>query len=54
MGKDPGSVPMDDPLALFLTWTTYGSWLPRSPWAPSCCPHNSFFNSYFEGFCCPA
>jgi len=28
MGKDPGSVPMDDPLAFFLTWTTYGSWLP--------------------------
>lgn len=28
MGADPGSIPMDDPLALFLTWTTYGSWLP--------------------------
>ena len=28
MGKDPGSIPMDDPLALFLTWTTYGLWLP--------------------------
>jgi hypothetical protein len=28
MGKDPGSIPMDDPLALFLTWTTYGQWLP--------------------------
>ena len=27
MGKDPGSIPMDDPLALFLTWTTSGSWL---------------------------
>ncbi len=24
---DPGSIPMDDPLAFFLTWTTYGSWL---------------------------
>ena len=28
MGNDPDSVGMDDPLALFLTWTTYGSWLP--------------------------
>ncbi|MDA1049536.1 MAG: hypothetical protein O3C40_03530 [Planctomycetota bacterium] len=28
MGKDPGSIPLDDSLALFLTWTTYGSWLP--------------------------
>jgi hypothetical protein len=28
MGKDPGSIPLDDPLALLLTWTTYGSWLP--------------------------
>lgn len=28
MGKDPGSTPMDDPLALFLTWTTCGAWLP--------------------------
>ena len=27
MGKDPGSIPMGDPLALFLTWTAYGSWL---------------------------
>ncbi len=27
MGKDPGSVPLDT-LAWFLTWTTYGSWLP--------------------------
>ena len=26
--NDPGSVPMGDPLAFFLTWTTYGSWLP--------------------------
>ena len=28
MGNDPGSIPLDDPLALFLAWTTYGSWLP--------------------------
>ena len=28
MGKDPDSITMDDPLALLLTWTTYGSWLP--------------------------
>ena len=27
MGNDPGSIAMNDPLALFLTWTTYGSWL---------------------------
>ena len=27
MAKDPGRIPMDDPLAYFLTWTTYGSWL---------------------------
>jgi len=25
---DVGSVPMSDPLAYFLTWTTYGTWLP--------------------------
>lgn len=25
MEKDPGNIPMDDPLALFLTWTTNGS-----------------------------
>jgi REP element-mobilizing transposase RayT len=25
---DPGFVPMSDPLAYFLTWTTYGTWLP--------------------------
>jgi hypothetical protein len=40
MGKDPGSIPMDDPLALFLTWTTSGSWLPGDErgWAekPGC------------------
>jgi len=28
MMMDPGSIPMDDPLAFFLTWTKYGSWLP--------------------------
>jgi REP element-mobilizing transposase RayT len=28
MSADSGSVPMVDPLAYFLTWTTYGSWLP--------------------------
>lgn len=28
MGKDPGSMPLDDPLALFLTCTTHASWLP--------------------------
>ena len=28
MRKDVGSVPMSEPLAYFLTWTTYGSWLP--------------------------
>ena len=28
MPKEVGSVPMHDPLAFFLTWTTYGSWLP--------------------------
>lgn len=25
---DAGSTPMRDPLAYFLTWTTYGTWLP--------------------------
>jgi len=25
---DVGSTPMPDPLAYFLTWTTYGTWLP--------------------------
>src|SRR5262245_9357662 len=24
----PGSIPMSDPLAYYLTWTTYGTWLP--------------------------
>ena len=28
MTRDVGSVPMADPLACFLTWPTYGSWLP--------------------------
>ena len=28
MKSDPGSTPMRDLLAFFLTWTTYGSWLP--------------------------
>src|SRR5271166_3497530 len=28
MSRDAGRVPQDDPLAFFLTWTTYGSWLP--------------------------
>ncbi len=26
--KRPNEPPMPDPLAYFLTWTTYGSWLP--------------------------
>jgi hypothetical protein len=28
MTKEAGQIPMDEPLAYFLTWTTYGSWLP--------------------------
>ncbi len=28
MTKDVGQIPMEDPLAYFVTWTTYGSWLP--------------------------
>lgn len=28
MRHEPGSVIRPDPLAFFLTWTTYGSWLP--------------------------
>ena len=28
MRCDPGSTHRPDPLAYFLTWTTYGSWLP--------------------------
>ena len=26
--RDAGSIPRSDPLAFFLTWTAYGSWLP--------------------------
>jgi hypothetical protein len=26
--KDAGRIPMEEPLAYFLTWTTYGTWLP--------------------------
>ncbi len=25
---DPGTIPMSEPLAYLLTWTTYGTWLP--------------------------
>jgi hypothetical protein len=25
---EAGTIPFDDPLAYFLTWTTYGTWLP--------------------------
>jgi REP element-mobilizing transposase RayT len=28
MPLEPGQVPMKEPLAYFLTWTTYGTWLP--------------------------
>src|SRR5947209_7213011 len=28
MPNEPGSIPMQDPLAYFLTWTSYGTWLP--------------------------
>ncbi len=28
MSRDAGRVPQDEPLAYFLTWTTYGTWLP--------------------------
>lgn len=28
MTKQPGHIPHADPLAYFLTWTTYGTWLP--------------------------
>src|SRR5271157_6252830 len=28
MSREAGRVPQDEPLAYFLTWTTYGSWLP--------------------------
>ncbi|MBU6223107.1 MAG: transposase [Planctomycetes bacterium] len=28
MTREPGSITRPDPFAFFLTWTTYGSWLP--------------------------
>jgi hypothetical protein len=28
MPRERGSVPFDEPLAFFLTWTCYGTWLP--------------------------
>jgi hypothetical protein len=28
MTNEPGRVPGEEPLAYFLTWTTYGTWLP--------------------------
>jgi hypothetical protein len=28
MRTEPADIPMADPLAYFLTWTTYGTWLP--------------------------
>ena len=28
MRTDIGAVPMDDPIAYFITWSTYGTWLP--------------------------
>jgi REP element-mobilizing transposase RayT len=28
MTREAGRVPMEEPLAYFLTWTTYGTWLP--------------------------
>jgi hypothetical protein len=28
MTNEPGQVPNQEPLAYFLTWTTYGTWLP--------------------------
>jgi REP element-mobilizing transposase RayT len=28
MPSDPGDIPKPEPLAYFLTWTTYGTWLP--------------------------
>jgi REP element-mobilizing transposase RayT len=31
MRPDPGSIVRPDPIAFFLTWTTYGSWLPGDP-----------------------
>ena len=28
MTDETGQIPLGEPLAFFLTWTTYGSWLP--------------------------
>ena len=28
MTNEPGRIPNEEPLAYYLTWTTYGSWLP--------------------------
>ena len=28
MNRDAGRIPRGEPLAYFLTWTTYGTWLP--------------------------
>src|SRR3954470_6743642 len=28
MAFEPGRIPQGEPLAYFLTWTTYGTWLP--------------------------
>ncbi len=28
MRLEPGSIPRSEPVAFFLTWSTYGSWLP--------------------------
>ncbi len=28
MQTEIGAVPMDDPIAYFITWSTYGTWLP--------------------------
>ncbi|HKB37792.1 MAG TPA: hypothetical protein VKD72_15200 [Gemmataceae bacterium] len=28
MRNDPAGIPLAEPLAYFLTWTTYGTWLP--------------------------
>ncbi|EAQ76914.1 transposase [Blastopirellula marina] len=34
----PNETPLPEPLAYFLTWTTYGSWLPGDPrgWVQQC------------------
>ena len=46
MGKDPGSIQMDEPLALFPTWTTYGSWLPGDDWGPRVFRHRQDAKRY--------